>query len=47
MNMKNEDQTSKLNDYVKEMLYIEMIHQQMETLISIVTLLKSHQKKMM
>ncbi len=40
--MENEGKTVKVKDHIKEILYIEMIHQQMETFIDIDNLLKSN-----
>lgn len=41
--MKNEGKTDKVNDQIKEILYIEMVHQQMETFIRIDELIKTRQ----
>jgi len=42
--MKNDGKIEKTNDHIKEILYIEMIHQQMETFIDIDNLLKTRPK---
>lgn len=43
--MENDGKRDKTNDHIKEILYIEMIHQQMQTYISLDKLLTSRNKK--
>jgi len=40
--MKNEKETKQIKDQIKEKLYIEMVHRQLETFINIDNLLRSH-----
>jgi len=42
--MKNDDKKNIAKDHLKEILYIEMIHQQMETFIDIDKLLETRAK---
>lgn len=39
--MKNDGKSTKRNDQIKEILYIEIIHQQMQTFIDIDNIIKS------